>query len=113
MKKITIKQHDTNQLFTDIPTIDGDYIPFGDLTGYTLSFLLKGGVVAIKKTAQIVSTTISSQAVAKFQYQPVADDVSQVVSKLKQEWELEAPDGKLLTFPNADYNEVKIIADLG
>lgn len=111
-KKIVIKRNDTKPLFTDIPTIDGAYIPFADLSGYTLSFLMKGGAVTLKKTAEIISVTINSVAVAKFQYQSVADDVSQV-GKFKQEWELRAPDAKLLTFPNGDYNQVKIIADLG
>lgn len=112
MKKIVIKQNDTQPLFTDIPTIDGAYIPFVDLADYTLSFLLKGGSVAIKKPAEIVSVTIDAVVAAKFQYQPVGSDVERT-GKFKQEWELKAMDGKLLTFPNGDYNQVKIIADLG
>lgn len=111
-KKIVIKRNDTKPLFTDIPTIDGANIPFSTLDGYTVSFLLKGGSLEVKRAASIVSKTIDAVEVAEFQYQPVPDDVSHA-GTFRQEWELRAPDGKLLTFPNGDYNQVIIKPDLG
>jgi|SRR6266545_7448054 len=110
MTKITIKQHDTKITFTDTPTIDGVPMTSGDLTGCTLSWILKGTAddgtaVAIKQAAVITGA-------AKFSYDPVAGDVA-LTGKFKQEWELVFPSGKILTFPNNGYNAVKILADLG
>lgn len=116
-KQNTIKRNDTQITFSDIPKKNGAYIPFADLAGSTLSFILKqqGGSVFIKKIAQIVPETIDSVQVAKFQYSPVAQDVERM-GTYRQEWEVLDVDNKPLTFPNnglPPYNEVKIVADLG
>lgn len=110
-KSIVIKRGDTKPTFVDVPKIDGEYILFAALAGCTLSFLLKG-VTTVKRAADIASVTIESQAVAQFRYDPISADVENV-GKCRQEWELVFPGGKILTFPNDGYNEVKIVADLG
>jgi hypothetical protein len=122
MRTLVIKRGDTKPKFLDVPLLDGARIPYDDLAGCTLSFLLKGGAIAFKRSAEITSKTIDAVAVAQFEYQPVAEDVAQT-GKFKQEWELVYPSGKPLTFPNGgynaagqklpDYNTVKIVADLG
>lgn len=113
MSAIIIKQHDTKITFTDTPTIDGVPVLSSDLSGCTLSFILKGKAndgsdVAIKQTAMLDL----SGANAAFKYDPVAGDVAKD-GKFKQEWEAIYPSGKILTFPNNGYNTVKIVADLG
>jgi hypothetical protein len=109
MTTIKIKQHDTKVLFTDTPLIDGVEVPVADMTGCTVSFVMTGGDdVAIKEDASLVLTG----TVAKFEYQPVADDVSET-GVFKQEWEVVYPSGKILTFPNNGYNSVRILSDLG
>jgi hypothetical protein len=105
---ITTKQHDTKITFKDTPTINGVALVPSDLTGCTVSFLMKdkaGIVPAIKQPA-----TINGDAT--FSYSPVATDVANT-GTFQQEWEVVYPTTKILTFPNADYNIVKIIADLG
>jgi len=104
---IITKQHDTRITFKDTPTIDGTPMLPADLVGCTLSFLLKtmDGVVAIKKAA-----TINPDAT--FSYDPVPADVA-TIGKYQQEWEVVFPNTKILSFPNFEYNIVKIIADLG
>jgi len=104
---IVTKQHDTKITFKDTPTIDGVALLPADLVGCTVSFLLKNtdGSIAIKQAA-----TINGDAT--FSYNPTPTDVS-TIGKFQQEWEVVYPGGKLLTFPNSDYNIVKIIADLG
>src|SRR5215813_252243 len=103
---VITKQHDTKITFMDIPTIDGITVPPGDLAGCTLSFLLKtkDGAIAIKKPA-----TINGDG--SFSYDPAPSDVANTAN-FQQEWEVVYPGGKILTFPNQDWNTVKIIADL-
>lgn len=104
---IITKQHDTKITFKDTPTIDGTPVLPTDLAGATLSFLLKtmDGAIAIKKAAVINPD-------GTFSYDPVPADVAQI-GKFQQEWEVVFANGKILTFPNNEYNIVKIIADLG
>jgi len=102
---VTIKQHDTKLSFKDTPKIDGVAMLPSDLVGCTLSFLLKSATIAIKTPAVI-------NADGSFQYDPVPADVANI-DTFQQEWEVVFPSGKILTFPNTEYNSVKIIADLG
>lgn len=110
MNTIDIKQHDTKIIFTDTPTIDGAPMTSGDLSGCTVSFLLKGRAkdgsnVAIKSAATITGD-------AKFNYAPADSDVAKA-GRFHQEWELVFPSGKILTFPNDIANVVNVIEDLG
>ena len=105
---VTIKQHDTQLTFKSTPSINNVPLAPADLAGCTVSFLLKdptNPAGAIKKAAVI-------NADATFSYNPVPTDVA-TIGKYQQEWEVVYPTTKLLTFPNSEYNIVKIIADLG
>jgi hypothetical protein len=106
-KTIIVKQHDTKITFTDTPTIDNVPVLPADLSGCTVSFLLKDSTIpkAIKQLAVI-------NVDGTFSYDPVPADVADI-GKFSQEWEVLYPTGKILTFPNNGYNIVKIIADLG
>jgi hypothetical protein len=107
MSVIISKQHDTKIKFTDTPKIDGVPIPPEDLAGCTLSFIMKqkNGQIAIKQPAVITPG-------GTFEYEPEPEDVAEA-GKFQQEWELVYPSGKILTFPNDQYNLVTIKADLG
>jgi len=112
---IVTKQHDTKITFADKPTIDGTQMLLTDLTGCTLSFLLRSTdsppTKNIKATATIGADPITP-TLGYFTYNPVATDVDTAI-KCQQEWEVIFPTGKILTFPNNGYNIVKIIHDLG
>jgi hypothetical protein len=105
MANVTLKQHDTKITFTDIPKVDGVTLTPTDLAGCTLSFILKSATVSIKQAAVI---TVGGT----FSYDPLPADVA-VAGDYQQEWEVVYPSSKILTFPNSEYNTVKIIADLG
>jgi hypothetical protein len=102
---VTTKQHDTKITFKDTPKVDGVALTSGDLAGCTLSFILKSTTVSIKQAAVILGD-------ATFSYDPAPADVS-TTGDYQQEWEVVYPSGKILTFPNTEYNTVKIITDLG
>lgn len=104
---ITIKQHDTKITFTDTPTIGGVAMTSGELSGASVSFLLRqtNGPIAFKREATITDD-------ATFEYEPVAEDVAKSGS-FHQEWQLVFPSTKILTFPNDGYNTVEILPDLG
>jgi hypothetical protein len=105
MAAITLKQHDTKIRFTDVPKVDGVALTPTDLSGATVSFLLKGTTTSIKQAAVIAGD-------GSFYYDPAPADVA-ATGDFQQEWEVVYPSGKILTFPNDSYNSVKIIADLG
>jgi hypothetical protein len=105
MAEITTKQHDTKITFRDTPKIDNVPVTPLSLSGATVSFILKSTTVAIKQAAVILGD-------GTFSYDPLPADVA-VTGDYQQEWEVVYPSGKILTFPNGDYNKVTIIADLG
>lgn len=77
-----------------------------------MKFLLKGK--ADDGTSVAVSHTGTITDAAKFEYgDPVDNDVVAKDGKFKQEWELTFPKGRILTFPNDQYNTVQILPDLG
>jgi len=112
---IVTKQHDTKITFGDKPTIDGTQMLLTDLAGCTLYFLMKSDdtppTKQIKQLATIGADP-SAPTLGFFSYAPTATDVDTAI-KCKQEWEVDFPTGKILTFPNNGYNVVKILADLG
>lgn len=112
MAVITTKQHDTKIRFSDRPEIDGQRVLYSDMSGCTLSFILKSETVLIKAPAVIDSEIVGADTLTLFTYDPVATDVEEI-GDFQQEWEVVYPSGKILTFPNTVYNSVKIIADLG
>lgn len=103
---ITIKQHDTKGKFTDVLKLDGSAV---DLTDCTVKFLMKKTGLAISRAAVI---TGPDPTAGNVEYQPTPDDVA-VKGDFKQEWEVTFPDDSVLTFPNDDYNQIHILADLG
>jgi len=110
---IVTKAGDTQITFQDSPTINGQPIPMSQLSGCSVFFLMSnansGGTIAIRSPASLSADTNNNGA---FSYTPTATDIG-TAGKFQQEWELDYPSGKILTFPNNGYNLVKIIADLG
>jgi hypothetical protein len=104
MTTVNIKQNDTKGIFLDTLKVDG--VPV-NLTGTTVYFLLRKVSVFIRKAATIVEPAINGDV----QYQPVLADV-EIPGKYEQEWEVNFGDGRILTFPNGDYNIVNILDDL-
>lgn len=102
---ILTKQHDTKITFIDTPTIDGVPVPPSNMLGATLKFLMKGDVKVVTQPATIMPD-------GTFSYAPVAADVDTPGDYI-QEWEVNFPGNKPLTFPNGSYNIVKILPDLG
>ena len=106
MNTVKIKRNDTLGVFTDTLTADG--VAF-DLTDYTVYFILRkiDGKIQLKQEADIVSA-----AAGTVEYKPIAADVITAGTYL-QEWEIIKNDEDPLTFPNGEYNKVKILEDLG
>jgi hypothetical protein len=105
MADIVTKQHDTKITFRDTPKIDNVPVTPLSLSGATVSFILKSATVSIKQPGVINGD-------GTFSYDPAPADVA-AVGDFQQEWEVVYPSGKILTFPNGEYNKVSIIADLG
>jgi len=76
-----------------------------ELQGCSVSFLLKGDSIALKRAATITPT-------AQFQYDATSEDVA-TAGTFFQEWELVDSSSKILTFPNDGYYQVNIVEDLG
>jgi len=102
MSKVTIKSNDTALNFTDTLLLNGQ--PF-NLTGCTVDFKMKGS------TSFADSATVVSAADGTVSYQPGVSFPT-TAGKYSQEWEVTDTNGKILTFPSDDYNQVVIIANI-
>jgi hypothetical protein len=108
---ISIKAHDTKGKFVDTLKIDGEPV---DLSGSTVSWLIKKAPIAWKRPAVITYPDDQADDTKRgaVEYQPIPEDV-ETKGKFKQEWEVVFNDGKILTFPNDGYNNLNILEDLG
>jgi hypothetical protein len=100
-----IKQHDTNIRFNYTPTINGKPLTSDQLEGASVSWLIKGSALNYKRAAEITPE-------GTFTYDPIDADVA-FDGDFYIEWELKDQLGKLLTFPNDGYYQLKIVPDLG
>lgn len=104
---INIKRGDTKGIFVDTLKVDGVAV---DLTGATVRFLMRRTSKPAKSVNQ--AAAITSPTTGDVQYQPVAQDID-TEGAYEQEWEVTFQSGKILTFPNGDFNTVNIRRDLG
>lgn len=103
MTTVTLKQNDTEGLFTDTLKVDDVVV---DLTGCAVRFLLRKPGISISQNATIVDALTGSVS-----YQPTAEDVA-IAGKYQQEWEVAFSEFQVLTFPNNGWNTVIIKDDL-
>lgn len=82
------------------------YIPLGTVVWFILSKNLRGGIV-LRKLGTVVSNT---GGVVQYDWQ--TGDTNRIGGFLG-EFELNFPDGSVLSIPNADYIEIEIIPELG
>jgi hypothetical protein len=102
---MTIKRGDNNIRFLYTPKIDGVPLTSAQLQGCSVSFLLKGSSIQLKRDAEITPE-------AQFLYDAASEDVA-TAGTFYQEWELVDSANKVLTFPNNGYYQVDIVPDLG
>lgn len=101
MERFTIKRGDTS------PSIVFDLISDGaavDLTNAAVKFIMAGKVSAVAAIEDPVAGTV--------RYDWQAADTA-VPGVFNAEFEVTYPGGKVETFPNAEYIQVEILADLG
>lgn len=106
MTTVRIKSGDTALEFTDTLTVDG---VADDLTGSTVLFLMKR--IRSPGTAYSLSASLVTAASGTVSYVPGVGFPTDVGS-YKQEWQVTYSNGKILTFPNDDYNVIEIVEDL-
>ena len=103
----TIKRGDTRQIIKAVLGNDG--VPV-NLTGATVRFLMsryQTGALVINRAAHIEDATGG-----KIWFVWLAGDTN-TAGLYQAEFEVTFPDGKVETYPNADYIYVNIIPDLG
>lgn len=101
MEQFTIKRGDTS------PSIAFDLISDGapvDLTGATVKFIMAGRINTAAAIEDAAAGTV------RYDWQPIDTAVSGVFNA---EFEVTFADGKVETFPQAEYIQVVIKADLG
>lgn len=102
MSEVTIKRYDTGLVFTD--TLINDGVPV-DLTGCTVKFIMKKGMLVFSAAAVIVAPEAGTVSFGPAQ-------LPSEVGSYSQEWEVTFNDQRVLTFPSNTYNTVRVIADL-
>lgn len=103
---VTIVEHDTKCIFTDVLKVNG--VPV-NLLNATIKFVMRAvGCVGVEQTAAIANPPGSDGAV---KYQAVIADVARN-GDFRQRWRVNFADGSSLSFPNNGYNRVRILPDL-
>lgn len=114
--KVKVKRGDTGFKFRDILTVDDVVLV---TVGKTVSFLLRkdgtDAAAAMKVSANPLTPVAATDP--NIEYQPDQTYLDYITANglgtYRQEWEVDMGGGLLLTFPQASYNKVEVIEDLG